>query len=63
MPIGPGRVRTDKNTVLLVIGLLGGGGGITKVVSDISDIRERVARIEATLDTQQRYSKADTDYR
>ena len=39
---------------MMLIGLLGGGAGVTKVSSDVADIRERVARIEARLD----YAKA-----
>jgi hypothetical protein len=50
--------RIDKNTVLLVLGILGGGGSATKVVSDIADIRERVVRIETTLDLAKRTAQA-----
>jgi len=61
---GGSSLRIDKNTILLVVGLLGGSGGVTKVVADISDIRERVARIEAQLEYQNRLSSADqTDSR
>jgi len=51
-PGGSGKMAIDKNTVLLIVGLLGGSGGVTKMVADISDIRERVARIEAQLEWQ-----------
>ncbi len=49
----------DKNTVLLLLGIIGGGGSATKVVGDIADIRERVARIEAQLDMQRRTAEAE----
>jgi hypothetical protein len=52
-----GKLTLDKNTVMLIVGLLGGSGGLTKVVSDISDIRERVARIETRLEMPQRMAE------
>jgi hypothetical protein len=50
-------VKLDRQTVLLLISMLGGGGAVAKVTADVADIRERVARIEARLD----YRVADAD--
>jgi len=49
-----GKIQIDRQTVLLLVGLLGGGGSVTKVVTDISDIKERVVRIETRMDEQRR---------
>lgn len=45
-------LKLDKQTILLLISMLGGGGAVTKISADVADIRERVARIEARLDYQ-----------
>ncbi len=45
--------RVDKQTatlILTVLGLGGGGAGVTKIQADIADIRERVARVETMLE-------------
>ena len=44
------KLQLDKQTTLLLISMLGGAGSAAKLSSDVSDIRERVARIEARLD-------------
>lgn len=43
-------LRLDRQTILLLISMLGGAGSAVKLASDVADIRERVARIEARLD-------------
>lgn len=43
-------LKLDRPTVLLLISMLGGAGSAAKLSSDVADIRERVARIEARLD-------------
>jgi hypothetical protein len=44
------NLKLDRQTVLLLVSMLGGAGTATKLSADIADIRERVARIEARLD-------------
>ncbi len=43
-------LRLDRQTALLLISMLGGAGSAVKLASDVSDMRERLARIEARLD-------------
>jgi hypothetical protein len=54
-------VKLDKQTALLLVALLGGGGATAKVSSDIADIRERVARIETRLDYAARVAQLEAD--
>lgn len=44
------NLKLDRQTALLLISMLGGAASATKLSSDVSDMRERLARIEARLD-------------